>query len=184
MFDIFFIVFLFVFSSLCFLEFIVFNEEILLAFCFFAFVFFCFNNLSDSVYDSFNSRALKFEADLLVSYSNKRSSLIDKFFNSLKFRDFSFKFQIMFCSFKAYITQFRFFAANYVISSVISQAFLRLSDLVSAEIKLYDFFQKNCLESLLYPLLFENLKSSLFSLSNSSLISPSKDVTLLKSFSY
>ena len=68
MFDIFFIASLFLFSILCFLEFIVFNEEILLALCFFSFIFFSFNTLGDSIFDTFQSRAAKFEADLLLSF--------------------------------------------------------------------------------------------------------------------
>ena len=75
MFDIIFIAFLLIFSLLCFVEFIVFNEEVLLALCFFSFIFFSFNTLSDSVAESFESRALKFENDLLVSFDITKKSI-------------------------------------------------------------------------------------------------------------
>jgi hypothetical protein len=109
---------------------------------------------------------------------------MDSFFGSLKFRNFGFKFQLMFSCFTVYLNQFKLFAANHVISSVITQAFSRLSDLILAESKLYEIFQKNCLESLLYPLLFGSLKSSLFSLSSLSSMNLSKETSVLKSFSY
>jgi len=184
MFDISFVIFLFFFSALCLTEFIVFNEEILLALCFFCFVFFCFNTLSDSVYDSFNSRALKFESDLLSSYSNRRISLLEKFSNALKFRAFNFKFTLLFSSFRAYLLQAKSFSSNQMLLSFGLTASTYLSDLISVESKLFDSFQKNCIELLLYPLIFENIGSSLFQVSNFATSSFSNQTSLLKGFSY
>jgi hypothetical protein len=88
-FAIYFIVFIVLYSALCGIEFIVFNEEILLALCFFSFVFFSFNSFSDSVFTSLAQRASKFEADFLVSFSAKKKSLttdFQHFFNRTVFK--------------------------------------------------------------------------------------------------
>jgi hypothetical protein len=77
---------------------IIFNEEILLALCFLAFLFFCFNTLSDSVFSSFESRAAKFEEDLLFSFSNSKTSLIEDFDKSQKLQLFFNQFTVLlFC---------------------------------------------------------------------------------------
>jgi len=106
MFDIYFIVSLFVFSGLCFLEVIVFNEEILLAMCFFCFIFFSFNSLGDSIFETFQSRASKFEEDLLISYSNTKDNINSKFDNYTSFRSFVSKFKVISLSVEYYLTTF------------------------------------------------------------------------------
>lgn len=68
MFDFVFIFSLILFSLLCVIEVIVFDEEILLALCFFCFIFFMFNNVGGSIFDTLTARATKFEEDLLVSF--------------------------------------------------------------------------------------------------------------------
>jgi len=65
MFNPIFLAFIVFYAVLCSVEFIVFNEEVLLALCFFSFIFFCFNLLSDSTAENLNSRANKFEAEFL-----------------------------------------------------------------------------------------------------------------------
>lgn len=104
MFDIYFIVSLFIFSILCFFEIIVFNEEILLALCFFSFVFFSFNAMGDSIFDTFQQRAAKFEEDLLVSFNETKKTLTTKFSNFLKVRGFVSKFQILSACVVNYLT--------------------------------------------------------------------------------
>jgi hypothetical protein len=111
MFDIFFIVSLFVFSALCFLEIVVFNEEILLALCFFSFIFFAFNSMGDSIYDSFQSRAAKFEEDLLISFSATKESLNSKFTSFISSRGFVSKFKILSLCVTNYLTVFTSFSS-------------------------------------------------------------------------
>jgi hypothetical protein len=82
----FFILPLFFFCLLSFFDFIVFNEEILLALCFLAFIFYCFNTLSDSVFNSFEDRASKFESDLVISYNSSKTALANNFQNFFKLR--------------------------------------------------------------------------------------------------
>jgi hypothetical protein len=54
-----------------FIEFIVFNEEVLLALCFLAFVFFSNKHLGDSVFSTFDQRAIKFESDIISVFDSK-----------------------------------------------------------------------------------------------------------------
>jgi hypothetical protein len=111
MFDIYFIVSLFIFSVMCFFELIVFNEEILLALCFFSFIFFSFNSLGDSVFDTFQSRAAKFEEDLLISFSATKETLGAKFSSFIASRGFVAKFKVLSACVTNYLTVFtRFYS--------------------------------------------------------------------------
>jgi hypothetical protein len=186
MFDAFFVCFLFIFAILCFIEFIVFNEEILLALCFFSFVFFCFNTLSDSVYESFEDRAVKFKSDLLSSYTFARVELVSRFDLFESFRGFCLKYQVLFFSFSAYLACFKKFALINSTSKFKTFSFDKLSELVITDNKLAESFRKNCIAVLLYPLIFKTTKQpalSLFSSSTLTLVSLSK-IVYLKSFSY
>ena len=77
---------------------LVFNEEILLALCFLSFLFYCFNTLSESVAESFESRASKFESELLFTFSSSKNILITDFNVSLKMQNFISKFSILMIS--------------------------------------------------------------------------------------
>ena len=79
MFDLYFIVFLFIFAVSCFFEFIVFNEEVLLTLCFLSFIFFIFNTLSATVADTFSSRAEQFENDLVASFKLTQQRILTSF---------------------------------------------------------------------------------------------------------
>jgi hypothetical protein len=70
---------IFLLSLLSFFDFIIFNEEILLTLCFLSFLFYCFNTLSESVFSSFESRAAKFEEDLLLSFGVSKTAFISDF---------------------------------------------------------------------------------------------------------
>jgi hypothetical protein len=70
---------IFILCLLSLFDYIIFNEEILLTLCFLSFLFFCFSMFSDSVYNSFESRAMKFEQDLLYSFDISKTSLINSF---------------------------------------------------------------------------------------------------------
>jgi len=160
MFDISFIVFLFLFSVLCGVEFIVFNEEILLALCFFSFIFFCFNTLSDSVFNSFDDRASKFEADLLVSYGSSKSLLTTNFENLLQLRGFNSKFKILLTTIFFYFSQFTSYSVFKFSSSVFVSSASKLGELFLLDQKLIASFQKNCIVNLLYPLIFKTAKTN------------------------
>ena len=58
-----------------FTEIIVFNEEVLLALCFVFFVFCAYSYLSDTVSEAFESRAAKFESDILAAFQSKYISI-------------------------------------------------------------------------------------------------------------
>jgi hypothetical protein len=160
MFDISFIAFLFVFSVLCGIEFIVFNEEILLALCFFSFIFFCFNTLSNSVFNSFDDRASKFEADLLVSYGSSKSLLTANFENLLQLRGFNSKFKILLTTIFFYFSQFTSYSVFKFSSSVLTSSASKLSELFLLDQKLIASFQKGCVVNLLYPLIFKTAKTN------------------------
>jgi hypothetical protein len=167
MFDIFFIVFLFFFSTLCFFEFIVFNEEILLALCFFSFIFFCFNTLSDTVFNSFDDRASKFESDLLLSYNSSKQTLTANFQNFFKLRGFNAKFKILLTIILFYFKQFSSYSVFKFNSSIFAFSSSKLSELFLLDQKLISAFQKNCITTLLYPLIFKTTKNHLVSLTAS-----------------
>jgi len=186
MFDVFFVAFLLIFSILCFIEFIVFNEEILLALCFFSFVFFCFNSLSDSVYDSFQDRASKFEADLLFSFSVTHRSLVDQFESFFTFRGFNAKYHMLFVGFMSFLKHSKNFALIDATLKFKAFSFEKLSELVIIENKLIESFRKNCIAILLYPLIFTTTKQKPSFLLNASKINALTNSKLLdlKSFSY
>jgi len=162
MFDIYFVAFLLIFTVSCFLEIIVFNEEILLALCFFSFIFFCFNTLSDSVLSSFDDRASKFEADLLVSFSLSKSTLVTNFETFFQLRGFHTKFKILLSSILVFLTLSKQYSAFKLTSSIYSASFAKLAELVLIDTKLTAAFQKNCISVLLYPLVFKTTKANNF----------------------
>ena len=86
---------IFLLSLLSFFDFIIFNEEILLTLCFLSFLFYCFNTLSESVFSSFESRASKFEEDLLLSFSVSKTALINDFNTHSKLQSFMDQFLIL-----------------------------------------------------------------------------------------
>jgi len=186
MFDIYFVIFILLFTVLCALEFIVFNEEILLTLCFLSFIFFCLNTLSDTVYDKFDSRATKFEADLLISYSSMKQVLAAKFDSSHQIRGFSSKFKLLLSSILVYLNHSKANSAFNLSSGFFSAGFSKLNELVLLNGKLLINFQETCITTLLYPLIFQTAKISSFS---AYLPTVSKDTSnntaaVLKSLSY
>jgi hypothetical protein len=188
MFDIYFGIFIFLFVIGCFVEFIVFNEEILLSLCFLSFVFFCFNALSDSVSDNFSSTAGKIESDLLISYSLSKTASVAKFSSFLQVRGFSSKFKLLLSTILFFLSTS---ADNYTFklkNTFFSIASLKLNELVLIENNLFSGFQQTNVISLLYPLLFQTIKPSSFLtvsfLPTTVAGSSSKNLFNLKSFSF
>jgi len=160
MFDIFFIVSLFLFSVMCFFELIVFNEEILLALCFFSFIFFSFNSMGDSIFDTFQSRASKFEEDLLISFNSSKESLGSKFLGFISSRGFVSKFKILSICVTNYLTVFTRFYSYKWFALFLSTSLAKLAELSVFESKLVATFQEKSVSLLLYPLIFQSSKSS------------------------
>jgi type IV secretory pathway TrbL component len=86
------------------MDFIVFIEEILLTLGCLSFIFFCFNSLSESIFDIFESRAAKFEEDLLITFGSSKTALISDFNASLKLQFFINKFAILMTSLVSYLS--------------------------------------------------------------------------------
>jgi len=160
MFDVFFIVSFFFFSILCFFEIVVFNEEILLALCFFSFIFFSFNSMGDSIFDTFQSRAAKFEEDLLISFSSSKTGLVSKFSDLLLSRGFFTKFKILQLCVTNYLTVFSRFFMHKWFALFLASSQAKLAELSAFENKLIAIFQEKSVSLLLYPLIFQSVKSS------------------------
>ena len=166
-FDIYFIVSLLLFSILSFFELIVFNEEILLALCFFSFIFFMFNSMGTTIYDTFQSRATKFEEDLLVSFSISKESLSEKFAGYIASRGFSSKFTILSTGINTYLTTFTSYYSYKSFALFLTASQMKLNELSLFENKLVASFQEKCVSLFLYPLIFTTSKSNIVLLSSS-----------------
>lgn len=66
-----FIVLAVIISIFSFTEFLVFNEEVLLALCFICFIFFVYSISNESISDDFNLQTIKLVSDLLEALNNK-----------------------------------------------------------------------------------------------------------------
>lgn len=158
MFDIFFIVFILSFSLLCFLEIIVFNEEILLALCFFSFIFFCLNTLSDSVFESFDSRAKKFESDLMMSFSSLKNLTSQNFTTFSKKIGLLESTKITYMTTKVFLENSKQNVKAETAITFTNICFSNLNELLLFNDKLLTGFKKYCVTNLLYPLIFQATK--------------------------
>ena len=159
MFDLFFLGSIFFFSILCFLEVVVFNEEILLALCFFSFVFFAFNSLGASIFESFNSRSAKFESDLLESYSFTKDLLVSTFKGALISRDFVTKLQLLSELVSVYLVKFRSYSKFQLNTTLSTLCLAKLGEFYTFENKLLESYKSKITSLLLYPLIFSTVKS-------------------------
>jgi len=159
MFSSFYIAFIIFYALACSVEFIVFNEEVLLALCFFSFVFFSYNTFSESLFSTFTARANKFESDFLISFSTKKKVSVAKFQTFFFTRGFQSKFQILLCSILVFLTFSKKDLLLNQVNLINSASLAKLSDLILINNKLTASFQKNCVDQLLYPLIFSSKKS-------------------------
>jgi len=134
---------------------IVFNEEILLTLCFLAFLFYCFNSLSDSVFASFETRASKFEQDLLLSFSVSKQTLIQEFNAFFKLKSFIAQFNIL-------IACLLYFFKNCVVALntrptwfFFQACISKLSEFVLVTKNFSAIYQKACVVQLLYSLILK-----------------------------
>jgi hypothetical protein len=166
MFDIFFLVFLFIFSVFSFFEVLIFNEEALLALCFFSFLFFLFNSMNDTVFSIFQSRAAKFEVDLLSSFTISKQAVVKLFENFYASRNFISKFKIISTIATYFLSIFSDYSSFKLTRVFQSVCLTTLLELVSFESKLTTAFQKNGISLLLYPLIFQTAKNNILLLSS------------------
>jgi hypothetical protein len=160
MFDLFFIVSLLTFSALCFLEVVVFDEEILLAMCFFCFVFFMFNSTGDSIFENLTARAVKFESDLLQSFGFEKINIQKNFSNFVLSLNFTTKFAILFSMLSSFFSSFSKNAIFKLELTLFSHAISQLTTMTLFENKLVSFLQKKSVSLLLYPLIFKTSKKN------------------------
>ena len=161
MLDISFIVSLLLFSILCLLEIIVFNEEILLALCFFCFIFFIFNTLSGSIADMFNDRAAKFESDLLLSFALAKDNLVKQFETYTLARNFVSQFKVLSLNLSVFLSVFPKHSSYKLAATFSITCFNKLAELVAFENKLFNDLKKKAISSLLYPLIFQTTKNNI-----------------------
>jgi len=160
-FDLSFIICLFLFSVCCFFELFIFNEEVLLALCFFCFIFFSFNSLGNSVTDIFQSRAAKFEADLLISFNTTKETTCKLFLNFFTSRGFGLKFTVLLIMINNFLRFFQKYSSFTYARSFYLVSLAKLNDLFSFENKITAIFQKKSISLLLYPLIFQSAKPNL-----------------------
>lgn len=156
MFSSYFIVFIILYVLGCSIEFIVFNEEILLALCFFSFIFFSYNTFSDSLFTTLQARAAKFESEFLISFSIKKKVSVVTFQTLFFTRGFQSKFQILLASILVFLTFSKKNLLLNQINTINSISLAKLSELLLINNKLMALFQKNCVDQLLYPLVFSS----------------------------
>jgi len=168
MFDIFFIFSLLIFSLLCFFEFFIFNEEVLLALCFFCFIFFSFNSLGGTVSDIFQSRAAKFEADLLSSFNVVMRSTTDLFKSYSTSRTFGVKIMVLSVMISNYFSVFVDFSSFNLSRLLYTTSLSKLSEVIAFETKLLATLQKRSVSFILYPLIFQSVSTGSFFLPSKS----------------
>lgn len=166
MFDFVFIFSLILFSLLCVIEVIVFDEEILLALCFFCFIFFMFNNVGGSIFDTLTARATKFEEDLLVSFGLDKKNIEKNFQNFVVSRNFSSKFAVLLLLITRFLTTFSAHSTHKLEAALYAQSINQLTTLLTFENKLVAYLQKKSVSLLFYPLIFQTAKKSVKSLIN------------------
>ena len=107
------------------------------------------------------------------------------FYNLIESRGFFSKAKILLSSTLLYITHVKGYTAYKLTSGVLDASAVKLNELVLLSNKLISTFQKNCVTTLLYPLIFKASKSTKFVISGSSTASFSFSgaTTSLKSLS-
>jgi len=152
---------IFLLCLLSFFEFIVFNEEILLALCFLSFLFYCFNTLSSSIFAIFESRANKYEQDLLASFGVTKMSLINDFNARLNSKSIVVQSAILFSCITQYLTKYAIFVKCESSWSLFQTGLLKFDELILANKNFVDLFQKSVVIRLLYSLILKKSNNDL-----------------------
>lgn len=122
--------------------------------------------MGDSIFDTFQQRAAKFEEDLLVSFNETKKTLTTKFSNFLKVRGFVSKFQILSACVVNYLTVLKSYNSYNWFATLYVSATTKLSEVLAFENKLLASFQEKSVFLLMYPLVFQTSKNSLSILAN------------------
>jgi hypothetical protein len=140
---------------------IVFNEEVLLTLCFLSFLFYCFNSLSDSIFDSFEARASKFEQDLLISFGISKDSLMQEFSTFSKLRSFVGQFSILMSCLSFFLSRCLVFLNTKPTWVYYQACVTKLGEFVLVTKKFASVFQKSCVVQLLYSLILKKSTNDL-----------------------
>jgi hypothetical protein len=116
--------------------------------------------MGNSVFETFQSRASKFEEDLLLSFSLAKQTINNQFTSFMLSRGFVSKFKILSLCVTNFLTIFTKHSTFKLNSLFISYSFSKLTELVILESKLSLIFQKKSVSLLLYPLIFKTSKNN------------------------
>jgi len=172
------ILIIFTLSLFSFFEIIVFNEEILLTLCFLCFLFYLFNNVADSVFDSFEQRASKFEADLLESFNMSKILVTAEFNVYLKQKMFTNQYVILMLSLLKFLVQSIIVLENKPQWLFFQICLTKFNELLLTSRSYFSNFQKTCIIFILYSQLLKKSTNDLTFLTNN--IKSSKKLALLK----
>jgi len=152
---------IFFFCLFSFFDIIIFNEEILLTLCFLSFLFYCFNTLSDSIAISFETRALKFEQELLLTFAGSNDALTTEFNTNNRlqttFLTSSIVISLFFHSVSGVLMFFES-ASSFLYYNI---SLIKLTELVLLNNNFVIFFQKSCVVQLLYSLILKKSNNDL-----------------------
>jgi len=151
-----FVAFIVIYTLFCSLEIVVFNEEILLALCFFSFVFFAYNTLANTVTDIFDQRAKKFKSEFLVSFDLKKNLIMTNFNSNCQNQSVvhSIKCLLIASIINTQLTN-KLIVKN-MITSVKTTNSLKLAEFSLLTNKTLNEYKFNCISKLLYPLIFKS----------------------------
>ena len=146
-----------------FTEVIVFNEEVLLALCFVFFVFCAYSYLNESVTEAFESRATKFESDILAAFQSKYITIVTFSSGLLESKAVLTGFAL----YEACLISYFAAVSNKLKSSrqvtLISVANQKLAEVSSNNRRIKSLSLQANLESLVFPIVFTLVTKSLVS---------------------
>jgi len=122
--------------------------------------------MNDTVFSIFESRAAKFEVDLLSSFAIAKQVVVKLFDSFYSSRNFISKFKIISIIAGYFLNVFSSYSSFKLTRIFQSACASKLLELIAFESKLVSAFQKNGISLLLYPLIFQTAKSNLLLLSN------------------
>jgi hypothetical protein len=126
--------------------------------------------LSDSIFDSFESRAAKFEQDLLFSFNISKLSLTSDFDSFLKMKSFSNQFVILMLSLTNFLSQCVVFLEYKPTWVYYQTSVAKFNELLVLNKSFVTSFQKACVVQLLYSLVLKKSTNDLTSLINKSIV--------------
>ena len=156
-----FIAFIVIYTLFCSLEIVVFNEEILLALCFFSFVFFAYNTLADTVTNIFNERAKKFESEFLISFDLKKNLIMTNFNSNCQNQSVVHSIKCLLIASVINMQLTNKLIVKNMITSVKTTNSLKLAEFSLLNNKILNEYKFNCISKILYPLIFKTSTASI-----------------------